>query len=134
MSIWKKFFGKKEAPQQESRIAGQFMGMPVVDLRDEKERQIEKKAYAGESLGPEVDRLVAELMQIGRTDGYLSMQPGGKFNENCRHIRAREIGEALNKRGGMDLMQAAYYRVRAALPDEARSLESAWGYIGEWLP
>ena len=81
-----------------------------------------------------MDRLVAELIQIGRTDGYLSNTPGGSFNEYRQHIRAREIGEALNERGGMDMMRAACYRVRAALPGEARSLESAWGGIGRWLP
>jgi len=88
------------------------MGMRVVDLRDDKERQIERKAYAGESLGPEVDRPVAELTEIGRKDGYLSMKPGGKFDESCRSIHTRKIGEMLDQRGGMDLMQAACYRVR----------------------
>ncbi len=108
MSIWRRLFGKKEPPRQDERVVGEFMGKPVIDLRDDKEREIERDAYAGESLGPDVDRLVAELIQIGRTDGYVSMTPGGKFNEKCNHVRACEIGEALNKRGGTDLMLAAH--------------------------
>jgi len=93
------------------------IGKPVViDLRSDKGRQIEGDARAGKSLGPDVDHLVAELLK-----------------EDCTRIRACEIGEALNERGGIDLMRAAYYRVRiVALPGEARSLERAWEGIGDW--
>ena len=134
MSIWKRLFGKKEPQQQGERVVGKILGKPVIDLRDDKERHIERDAYGGESLGAEADQLIAELIRIGRSDGYLSMNHGGKFGKDGKHVRAREIGEALNKRGGMELMQAAYYRVRATIPEKARSLESAWGHIGEWLP
>ncbi|MEK7652976.1 MAG: hypothetical protein AAB358_00620 [Patescibacteria group bacterium] len=132
--MWQKLFGKKKSTRQYGRVIGQIGGRPVIDLRDSKERQIEKDAHAGRSLGPDIDRLVTELIQIGETDGYLSMTQGGKFNKDCVHIRAHEIGESLNKRGGIDLMQAVHYRIRVALPGKARSLERAWGYIGEWLP
>ena len=107
---------------------------PVVDLRNPRERQIETEAEAYTGLGSGVDDLVAELIRIGNTDGFRSTIPGGKFDQGCNSIRAREIGELLNAQGGMDLMQAVYYRVRAKLPNEARSLEGAWGYIGEWRP
>jgi|GEM_PF-414451 len=123
----------RELQQKDERVVGEIWGKPVKDMRDDKERQIARDAYVGKSLGPDVDRLVTELIQIGRTDDYLSMTPGVKFNEYRRNIRACEIGEVLNERGGMDLMQAAYYRVRAALPVKARALECAWGGIGEWL-
>lgn len=131
MSIWRKIFGKKESPRQNERVVGIFN---VLDLRDDKERQIERDAYAGKSVDPDFDRLVAELIEIGKTDSYVSTVPGGKFDENRKHIRAREIGKILNERGGIDLMRAAYYRVLAALPEEACLLELAWGYIGDWLP
>ena len=115
--------------------------MPVIDLRDDEDLQMERDAHEGKSLGADVDLLVAELIQIGRTDGYLSevWKPdrdtgkNGNFNGQYKHPRAREIGEDLYKRGGMHLMEAAYYRVRAALPREARSLEIAFGGIGSWL-
>lgn len=121
MSIWRKLFGQKDQlPENEQ----------VKDLRSDKEREIERSAYAGESLGTDLDGLVAELIEIGRTDGYLSTSPGGKFNEKKIHIRTCEIGKALNERGGNDLMIKAAYRVRAALPHKARSLEMAWDGIG----
>jgi tetratricopeptide (TPR) repeat protein len=33
-----------------------------------------------------------ELAQIGLTDGFLSTQPGGRFDDCHRHLRARQIG------------------------------------------
>jgi tetratricopeptide (TPR) repeat protein len=33
-----------------------------------------------------------ELVQIGLTDGFLSTQPGGMFDDCHRHLRARQIG------------------------------------------
>jgi hypothetical protein len=107
----------------------------VVDLRSEEERTREEEASAGSSLGTESDVLVKELIVIGGSDEFLSNDPGGKFDERRRHIRAREIGERLNELGGKKLMEAAYYRVRNALGGgPARLLESAWGYIGSWMP
>lgn len=105
------------------------------DLRDDKERKIERDAIAGISLGEEYDLLVKELIEIGRSDDYLSTEPGGKFDDRCRHLRTREIGNHLNDRGGKDLMCAVYYRVGHAMGSgAARRLEIAWGYIGECLP
>jgi ankyrin repeat protein len=119
-------------------LLARYGGRLMYDARSIEERQLEIDAYAGTSLGPEVDTLVTELIQIGRTDGYLCTDPHsmqGKFDEKNRHIRAREIAEALNTRGGISLMRAAHYRVQAALGSLcARYLEVAWGYIGDWLP
>jgi len=130
MGFLRRLFGRKR-PAGEDLLSG----MKVIDFRSDEERQIEREAEAGLSLGPEVDSLVAELIEIGRSDGFLSMQAGGKFNKNHKHIRAREVGTRLNEIGGMKLMQATGYRVGATLgAGPARELESAWGYIGEWLP
>jgi len=108
----------------------------IYDLRSEEEIRAEAEAYADVSLGPEADTLVSELIEIGeREEGYLSDQPGGSYDENGKHVRAREIGERLNQLGGKDLMVAAAYRVKAALGSAAaRYLESAWAFIGDWLP
>lgn len=104
------------------------------DLRSDKEKRVEKRAYSSLSLGPDVDVLIAELVEIGRTCGFISA-PGGNFDDNGYHIRTRQIGMQLDKIGGMELMQAAYYRVVAILgPVAGRSLEIAWGYIGNWWP
>ena len=105
-----------------------------VDLRSEEERQIEREANAGASLCPEADPLLEELMKIGQTCDFIS-DPGGNYNENGQHRRAREIGITLNRIGGIELMQAIYYRISVGLsPARARSLEFAWSYIGHWLP
>jgi hypothetical protein len=107
----------------------------IVDMRSEKDKSIEKDAKLGASLGSETDALIWELIDIGQNDEFLSDEPGGKFDAECRHVRARQIGERLNEVGGIDLMQLAYHRVRNALGGgPARLLESAWGYIGSWMP
>jgi len=43
-----------------------------VDLRSDKEKRTEREAYAGGSLGPEVDELVAELIEIDRIHDFVS--------------------------------------------------------------
>lgn len=104
-----------------------------LDLRSEEEKQIEREAYLGVSLGIDADALVTELIEIGQKSDFIS-DPGGIFNRNGQHMRTREIGVTLNTMGGIKLMQEAYYRVLAALgPPRARSLEFAWAYIGDWL-
>ena len=126
MGILGRLFGKKNRLAKEPGF---------VDLRDDKERQIERDANAGKSLGAEADLLVTELIQIGNGPGYISNSGGAEFNERGDHIRTHEIGERLNEIGGNDLMIASCYRVKAALGGgTARTLESAWGYIGTWLP
>jgi len=107
------------------------MGRPVFDVRDQKERQIEQEALKGERLGAELDRLVAELIGIHETDIFTGGS-NSRYNEDGHNVRAREIGKALDERGGMDLMRAAYYRVRATIPAQARGLEICWNGIGEW--
>jgi tetratricopeptide (TPR) repeat protein len=50
--------------------------------------------------------LIDELGQIGLTDGFLAMQPGRKFDEYNRHMRAREIGELIAKIGAKRIFKA----------------------------
>jgi hypothetical protein len=132
MSIWSRFFGKRK-----SKTSGPppLSAIKSVDFRSEKERQIEREAFTDKSLGEEADQLVAELIEIGRTDGYITTTQGSKFDSTNKNIRAREIGEALNEIGDMDLMKAACYKVRATLGGlPARHLEAAWARIGQWMP
>ena len=122
--------GKKEV----NTFLNPVTDLNFVDLRSNKERQIEREAYRALSLGPEADPLVEELIEIGQTYNFIS-DPGGNFNRKGYHIRTREIGETLDRMGGIELMQAAYYRILASLGlTYARALECAWGHIGEWLP
>ena len=88
----------------------------------------------GSNYQQEFDQLTAELIKIGKTDEYLTVEPSNKFNDDKRNIRAREIGLRLNEMGGKKLMQHAYSKVKTALGRvTARELEFAWDGIGEWL-
>ena len=70
------------------------------------------------------------LVHIGGAEGFMS-QSGE------RHRKAREIGEALNEMGGLNLMQSVAGRVIAMLQMEGRvlgrELEFCWDGIGEWI-
>jgi hypothetical protein len=95
---------------------------------------IENNAKFGKSLEKEEDLLVNELIQIGKSYEYLSLKGDVKYNKRGDHIRARDIGEQLNKMGGIDLMRAAHDMVKSSLgTGQARNLESVWDGIGDWL-
>ena len=79
--------------------------------------------------GNEISGFITELNSIGVSEGFLSFKPGGKFNQQCRHIRAREIGMRLNMMGGSSLMRKVYERVDCP---KARQLAAAWDEIGDW--
>ncbi len=83
----------------------------------------------------EVNRLLEELVKIGKLDDFLSLQPGGPFNIHCHHTRSRQIGERLNEIGGLALMQAARSHVMRKLKSNlAEHLDYCWQDIGEWKP
>jgi tetratricopeptide (TPR) repeat protein len=50
--------------------------------------------------------LIDELVQIGCSDGFLSTQPHGPFDEHNRHMRAREIGMLLATIGERGIFMA----------------------------
>lgn len=121
MNFLRRLFGRK-SPQE----------LSVHDNRSDEDRQIESEAKTNVSLGAEADRLVAELIQIGQNDGFLSVKAGGKFNSDCENKRARKIGERLNKIGGLRLMKVVWWKVRLALGPGGgdRELDRAWHLIG----
>ncbi len=83
----------------------------------------------------EVDNLVAELLQIGQKEDFLSEDPGGAYPGERRHLRTRNIGRRLDQIGGLDLMQAVRKRVRRKLgANMAEHLDYAWSDIGRWMP
>jgi hypothetical protein len=95
-------------------------------------------SYATRHAGAEHSRRAAnltpfvdELILIGAREGFLSFTPGGRFNAQGRHIRAREIGMRLNMIGGSSLMRNVYDRVKCP---NARQLAGAWEEIGDWRP
>jgi hypothetical protein len=82
-----------------------------------------------------VNRLLDELVTIGKQDDFLSLHPGGQFNVRCHHVRARKIGQRLNEMGGLELMQAARSHVKRKLKAVmAEHLDYCWQDIGEWQP
>ena len=62
--------------------------------------------------------LIRELVQLVGSDGGFAKRP-----------RIREIGETLNQKGGLELMQVAYYAVRNAGPYFSQDI---WDQIGAW--
>lgn len=82
----------------------------------------------------DVNRLLDELVRIGKTEDFLSERPGGAFNRDSRHIRAREIGMRLHDLGGLKLMEYANRYVRRKLGKNLSwHLEAAWKDIGDWI-
>lgn len=82
----------------------------------------------------EVERMIDELIRIGKTEDFLSERPGGSFNRDSRHIRAREIGKRLDEIGGLPLMEYANRQVRRKLgKNMSWHLEAAWKDIGNWI-
>ena len=91
------------------------------------------KPYPGHAK-QDVERMLEELVRIGRTDDFLSERPGGGFNRDSRHIRTREIGQRLHEIGGLALMEYANRYVRRKLGKNLSwHLEAAWKDIGDWI-
>lgn len=81
----------------------------------------------------EVQQLTAELIQIGKMDDFLSLSPGGAFDVQCHHRRARDIGKRLNELGGVDLMISIRQRIQRKLKATlAEHLDHCWKGVGEW--
>jgi len=87
--------------------------------------------------GDELDRLAIELVHIGETVGYRSLDEprSDVFDERGRNLRVRAIGARLNDIGGTGPMREAHQYVIERLSLKAGILlESAWGNIGLWQP
>lgn len=81
----------------------------------------------------EVDQLTDELIQIGNTDDFLSERPGGQFDSQCRHVRARKIGERMNEIGDIRLMESLVKRISKRCGKPVGShLEACWFRIGKF--
>ncbi|MBR6088857.1 MAG: hypothetical protein IKP86_02915 [Anaerolineaceae bacterium] len=81
----------------------------------------------------EMNRFVDELAQIGKTDDFLSERPGSPFDRDCRHIRARQIGERIFEIGGADAMEWVIKKIsKRNSKDLAAHLEACWYRIGNF--
>lgn len=92
------------------------------------------KPYPGDK-AREVEKLLDELIQIGKRDDYLSERPTAGFNMQCRNVRARQIGQRLHEIGGLPLMEYAHRQVkRKASKMLGEHLEYCWTEVGNWMP
>jgi hypothetical protein len=93
--------------------------------------------------------LIDELVQIGFSDGFLSPQPGEKFDDHNRHMRTRAIGALIAKMGergiftaegrvleSPQLMAIVINNVQKKMTHHrnATTLQFAWDGIGGWYP
>ena len=81
----------------------------------------------------DIDKEILNLEKVGGSEGFLSLAPGGSFNDNCRHKDAVKIGETLYRKGGKESMELAALGI-SLLTDlvSGRELEAAWKGIGTW--
>jgi hypothetical protein len=85
----------------------------------------------------EVEKLVEELRQIAIKDDFLSEHPGGVFNMQCKHVRARQIGTRMDEIGGVELMEWAFGHLRRKLTKKERyklleHLGYCWNNLNGW--
>jgi hypothetical protein len=81
----------------------------------------------------EVKQLIDKLVQIGKTDDFISLAPGGPFDFQYHHREAKTIGKRLFEIGGIDLMMAVRTTIKHKLNDVlAEHLDHAWKGIGNW--
>ncbi len=82
---------------------------------------------------PEVEKLLRELVQIGKMEDFLSERPGGAFNYQCRHMRAIQIGKRLDEIGGLPMMEFARRHIRRSVGVQLIShLDYCWEGVGKW--
>jgi hypothetical protein len=82
----------------------------------------------------EVNKMFDDLVRIGRKEGFLSEHPGAGFNNQCRNIQARQIGQRLYDIGGVVLMDYIMRKIKHPLGKDLSShLEYCWAEIGTWL-
>ncbi len=81
----------------------------------------------------EVNKMIDQLIKIGKQDDFISLSPGGTFDIQCHHREAREIGKRLDDMGGVDLMQAVRQKVQRKLKAVmAEHLDHCWKGVGDW--
>lgn len=132
----KAYFAKLEkfSAKSKTNISRQ-VGVTFVTISSDKETKIETDARKGVGLGFVFNTLVQRLIEINASREYTIVDSstfwGGSDYEGRIHKETHDIGEILNKVGGMDLMQCASHRVKIGGGD-LRDLERNWDGIGKW--
>lgn len=102
---------------------------PIIDPGQSKQINQQQKI--------EVEKLLEELRQIGMNDDFLSEHPGGLFNMQCKHVRARQIGTRLGEIGGVELMLSTFYKLKRKFSRQDRNrlsehLGYCWNNLNDW--
>ena len=81
----------------------------------------------------EMNKYIDELEKIAKEDDFLSERPIGPFDRDCRHIRAREIGQRIFDIGGAEAMEWMIKKIsKKSGKDMAAHLEYCWYQIGNF--
>jgi len=93
------------------------------------------KPYPSEK-ATEVERMVEQLVKIGKTDDFLCERFTPGFNSQMRNVQARDIGKRLDEIGGLALMEYVHRQVRRKSGKGgkilAEHLEYCWDGVGKW--
>lgn len=101
--------------KKEKRIEWVYPGVVSIGMTD----KIRSQQQAAQSrLDPATEAIVDRIVQLVGGDG-------GFANKAA----LREIGEELNRQGGIDRMRLVYYRVRNKGPYFSQDI---WHMIGDW--
>lgn len=81
----------------------------------------------------EIKGLINKLVKIGKTDDFLSLQPGGPFDGQLHHREAKDIGRRVYQIGGLPLMMAVRMTIQNKMgPVMAEHLDHCWKGVGDW--
>ena len=88
---------------------------------------------------PELSKLILELIEIGKNEGFYNTKPVGSDWTRYKHKRAREIGVIIskleNKFGyeNLELMKHAHAAICQEFDTAVGSeLSGAWDAVGRW--
>jgi len=121
-----KLFGRRRNSSSGTRDE-----IKIVDLRSDKEQDIERQAQS--SLGEEDEQIALKLITLIKQAVSESYTDGEASKKTIAEIN--KIGKYLCSNGGSDRMKGIAYRVKA-LGGSARHLEHYWGHecTCGWLP
>ncbi len=102
----------------------------IVETTSQIKEQEDGSKESGIVVGEKVlsnDEVVDLLIDICRDS------PDGIWPDSIEEKKVKEIGEAINKAGGMELMRFIHSQFAERNRWLARSIESSWGGIGQWV-
>jgi tetratricopeptide (TPR) repeat protein len=114
-----------------------FLAAWKAKVGENADEQAERAVQSMNVDDPDVASLFGELVEIGKTGGFLNHKEPRppSYNDRGRHKRAYQIGEILNRIGGFTLMQKVGEAVNLLALHSLRiprGIEHCWDGIGSW--